>query len=290
MNLKLLKVALGAAFLIASPAYSQSKAETYKDIIEKAYNLSLQRDRQQALNILTSAIQRETRPQAQNELKKAALDVAHVFFSDKAQQLYETSVSLRKNDLNQALNKLNEAQRIEPDNLAIVTELSRLMIAKNDCSNAQELIAKSLKLVPFDEELKLSNSQALACQGQWLEYAKTFDPAEVRKSAYQKFWLPLEIEHQIKQKNLPKAQEWAISLKKLDGKYPEASYWAWKASQPLEGLKKGNAGNLDDAQKYVMTCKNISASQYRQYMIDPMLCRRVVEVEGEIKGMNGTAE
>ncbi|MBO9668575.1 MAG: hypothetical protein J7501_17385 [Bdellovibrio sp.] len=290
MTLKLLKAAFGAAFLFASPAYSQSKAETYKDIIEKAYNLSLQRDRQQALNILTSAIQRETRPQAQSELKKAALDVAHVFFSDKAQQLYETSVSLRKNDLNQAINKLSEAQRIEPDNLAIVAELSRLMIAKGDCSNAQEMITKSLKLVPFDEELKLSNSQALVCQGQWLEYGKTFDPAEARKSPYQKFWIALEVEHQLKVKNLSKAQEWAASLKKLDAKYPEASYWAWRAAQPLEGLKKGNATNLDDAQKYVMTCKNISASQYRQYMIDPMLCRRVVEVEGEIKGMNGTVE
>ncbi|MGE5086832.1 MAG: hypothetical protein ACM3MG_11065 [Bacillota bacterium] len=283
---KILKAALGAAFLLASyhPAFAQSKSETYKDIIEKAYNLSLQRDRQQALNILTSAIARETRPQAQGELKKAALDVAHVFFSDKAQQLFETSASLRKADLPQSIGKLNEAQRIEPDNIAIVIELSRLLIAKGDCSGAQELLTKSLKLIAFDEELKLTNAQSQVCQGQWYEYLKTYDPKEVAKSALQKFWLANEVEHQVKVKNITKAQENLGILKKLDAKYPEVAYWSWRLSQ---GAK---TRNLDDAQKYVMTCKNISASQYRQYMIDPMLCRRVLEVEGEIKGMTTNAE
>lgn len=282
---KILKAALGAAFLLVShPAFAQSKSETYKDIIEKAYNLSLQRDRQQALNILTSAITRETRPQAQGELKKAAIDVAHVFFSDKAQQLFETSASLRKTDLTQAIAKLNEAQRIEPDNMAIVIELARLMIAKGDCSGAQELLTKSLKLIAFDEELKLATAQSQVCQSQWYEFLKIYDPKEIAKSTLQKFWVASEVEHQVKVKNILKAQENLGILKKLDSKYPEVAYWSWKLSQ---GTK---TGNLDDAQKYVMTCKNISASQYRQYMIDPMLCRRVLEVEGEIKGMSTNAE
>jgi isochorismate synthase EntC len=158
------------------------------------------------------------------------------------------------------------------------------LIAKGDCSGAQELLTKSLKLVAFDEELKLTNAQSQVCQSQWYEYLKTFDPKEVSKSALQKFWLANEVEHQVKVKNPLKAQENLGILKKLDSKYPEVAYWSWKLSQ---GAK---TGNLDDAQKYVMTCKNISASQYRQYMIDPMLCRRVLEVEGEIKGMSTNAE
>ncbi len=279
-----LKAALGAAFLLPRPAFSQSKAETYKDIIEKAYNLSLQKDRQQALNILTAAIARESRPLAQAELKKAALDVAHVFLSDKAQQLYETSLSLKKADLSQATSKLAEAQRIEPDNLTIVIESARLQIAKNDCSNAQEGLAKSLKLVSFDEELKLTNAQAQACSGQWLEFAKNPESVDAKKSPFQKYWMALTIEQQLKLKNLTKASEFSLNLTKLDAKYPEAHYWGWKVSQ---ALKKSN---VELAQKYVMACKNISASQYRQYMIDPMLCRRTTEVEGDIKGMNGTTE
>ncbi|WP_413585885.1 hypothetical protein [Bdellovibrio sp. HCB274] len=279
-----LKAALGAAFLLPLPAFSQSKSETYKDIIEKAYNLSLQKDRQQALNILTAAIARESRPAAQTELKKAALDVAHVFFSDKAQQLYETSISLKKTELNQALGKLNEAQRIEPDNLTILTELARLHMAKNDCSNALDLLAKPMKMTPFDDELRLANAQGQVCLGQWVEFAKNPESVDSKKSAYQKFWMVLGIEQQLKLKNISKALEQAQNLVKLDVKYPESHYWVWKVSQVLK------KSNVDEAQKYVMACKNISASQYRQYMIDPMLCRRTTEVEGEIKGMNGTTE
>lgn len=282
---KILKAALAAAFLLAShPVFAEPKSETYKDIIEKAYNLSLQRDRQQALNILTAAIARETRPQAQGELKKAALDVSHIFFIDKAQQLFETAVSLRKNDVAQAIGKLNEAQRIEPDNVAIMIELSRLLMAKGDCSGAVDLVTKSLKFITFDEELRLTYAQAQVCQNQWLDYLKLYDPKEIAKSPLQKFWLALEVEHLAKVKNTLKAQEILSNLKKVDSKYPEVSYWSWKLTQGLKAV------NLDDAQKYVMTCKNISASQYRQYMIDPMLCRRVTEVESETKGVSANAE
>ena len=288
MRSVILRAALGVALFIPAPAsFAQTKtpkSETYKDIIEKAYNLSLQRDRQQALNILSSAIQRESRPQASAELKKAVSDVAHVFFSDKAQQLFETGVSLRRTDLNQALDKVTEASRIEPDNFLIVNELARLMVAKGDCKSAQETVQKPLLLVGFDEELKLSLAQALACQGKWLEYQKLIDPVAVKKSPLQKFWWALEAERFIAAKNLTKAQEALNNLKKADEKYPEYHYWSWR----LGTLTK--KANLEEAQKYVMSCKNISANQYRQYMIDPMLCRHLTEVESELKGSNGASE
>ncbi|WII72980.1 hypothetical protein QJS83_03730 [Bdellovibrio sp. 22V] len=290
MNLILIRAAFIAAlsFLPAS-SFAQNKipkSETYKDIIEKAYNLSLQRDRQQALNILTNALQKETRPQAIAELKKTVNEVSHIFFSDKAQQLYETGVSLRKTELNQAFDKMTEASRIEPDNFLIVTELAHLMIAKGDCKAAQELVQKQLALVGFDEELKLTSAQALACMGKWTDYQKLADSVLIKRSPQQKFWWALETEKFLTAKNFAKAQEALSNMKKSDEKYPELFYWAWK----LEYAAKKAKANTDEAQKYVMTCKNISAIQYRQYMIDPMLCRRLTEVEGELKGLNGTSE
>lgn len=261
-----------------------NRSETYKDIIEKAHNLSLQRDRQQALNILTTAIRRETKPAAIAELKKTVSEVANFFFSDKAQQLFEVGVSLRKTDLSQALSKLNEAVRIEPDNAAIVTELARLMIGKNDCSNAAEILAKQAKLSPFEEELRIAQAQAHLCQNQLAEAVKLIESKENLKSPNQKFWLSLEVDRHIREKNVSKAQESWSNLSKIDSKYPELSYWTWK----LDSIAKKS--NPEAAQKYVMTCKNISASQYRQYMIDPMLCRRISDLEGELKGLNGNIE
>ena len=69
-----LRAALVAALCFSSTTSlaqnKASKSETHKDIIAKAYNLSLQKDRQQALLILNAAIKKETRPQAVAELKK----------------------------------------------------------------------------------------------------------------------------------------------------------------------------------------------------------------------------
>ncbi|ASD65329.1 tetratricopeptide repeat protein [Bdellovibrio bacteriovorus] len=288
MRMTVMRAALTAALsFFALPAFSQTKlpkSETYKDIIEKAYNLSLQRDRTQALNILSAAIQRETRPQAVAELKKTVSEVSNIFFSDKSQQLYETGVSLRKADVNQALDKVSEAARIEPDNFPIVIEMARLMIAKGDCKAGLETVRKQLLVVPFDEDLKLTQAQALACQTKWPEYQKVYDTVAVKKSPLQKYWYALEVQKFLDLNNPLKTQESLALLKKADEKYPESYYWQWKVAHSQKKM------NTEQAQKYVMTCKNISANQYRQYMIDPMLCRRVLEVEGELKGMNGTAE
>ncbi|MFS4458966.1 tetratricopeptide repeat protein [Bdellovibrio sp. HCB2-146] len=283
-----MRAAVVAALSFSSPlllAQSKpAKSETYKDIIEKAYNLSLQKDRQQALNILANAIKKESRTPAVSELKKAVNDIGHVFFSDKAQQLYETSVSMRKSDPTQALAKMNEALRIEPDNFDILNETARLMIAKGDCAGAAELVQKELKVINFDEELNLTLAQAYACQSKWTEYQMLFEIHGPKKSSLAKYWYPLEIERFLSLKNTVKAQESLASLRKLDPKYPEAPYWQWRIDQALQ--KK----NRDEALKYVMSCKNISANQYRQYMMDPALCRRVTEFDGELKGMNGSAE
>lgn len=288
MKLMLTRAAFWAAlsiFILSNLSLAKSpKSETHKDIIEKAYNLSLQKDRQQAMHILLNAIRNEARPQNIAELKKVVMEVTSIFFSDKAQQLFETGVSLRKNDVSQALEKVLEASRLEPDNFTIINEMARLQIAKGDCKSAQEAVQAQLNFVSFDEDLKLSLAQALICQGKWTDYQKIVDSVSIRKSSQQKFWLALEVEKFIAQKNYSKAQETLISLKKVDEKYPELSYWSWRISQ----LQKKR--NNEEAHKYVMACKNISANQYRQYMIDPMLCRRTSEVETELKGLNGSSE
>lgn len=288
MTLSPKRAALVAALsLFAMPLFAQTKApksETYKDIIEKAYNLSLQKDRQQALIIISNAIQKESRPQAVAELKKTASELGHLFLSDKAQQLFESGVALRKADLNQAQDKISEALRIESDNLSIVGEMARIYIAKGDCRSAQELANKNIKVIGFDEDLKLALAQSYACQQRWSDYQRLAEPALIKRSPFLKFWLALEVEKHLSGKNYVKAQESLNILRKSDDKYPTTAYLAWK----LALLQRKR--NAEEAHKYLMTCKNISANQYRQYMIDPMLCRHLIEVEKEQKGTNGTPE
>ncbi len=177
--------------------------------------------------------------------------MSHIFFSDKAQQLFETGVSLRKSDINQALDKVNEALRIESDNFSIVNEQARLLIARGDCKTAQEAVQKQMLLVNFDEELKLSLAQALTCQSKWIEYQKVADSVAIKKSPQQKFWLALEVERNLAMKSLIKAQEALLSLRKADEKYPEAAYWFWRFDQAQKKLNPDQGSEIrDELQKH----------------------------------------
>jgi predicted Zn-dependent protease len=238
-------------------------------------------DRQQAINILISALQKENRPAAVAEIRKSIMEISHLFFSDKAQQAYESGLSLKKTDLNQSINKLSEALRIEPDNNSIIEDLSRTMLLKNDCAGAADLVNKQPKFIPYNEELRLIQAQSYVCQSQWSEYDELIGKYDYRKSALAKFWLVLELEKNFKLKNVIKAQDALTNLRKIDTKYPPIFYWSWKLSHSAK------RPNIIDGQKYLMSCKNISANQARQYMIDPMLCRHVQEVEADLKGING---
>ncbi len=250
-----------------------AKSETYKDIIEKAQNLALQKDRQQAINILSNAIKRESaKSAASHELKKTLNDISTVFFGDKAQQVFEAGVTLKRTDLSQSLQKLNESLRLEPDNFLVQVEVARLYLTKNDCSAAEEILIKLKNFSATFEEFHLVYGQLLACQGKFSEFQKLFEEQD-KKSANYKFWQIVEVERLVKDKNISKALDLVSIVQKNDQNYPEAQYWAWKIDQARK--KK----NLGAAEKYVMSCKNISAHLYRQYMMDPQLCRRLGEVE-----------
>jgi hypothetical protein len=294
ISISLKRAALvGAALLFfqnqaaASAETKSKKAETFKDIIEKSYNLSLQKDRSQAVNILVNAIKQEnfrsgSAIEIKAELKKALQQVSYIFYSDRALQAYELALSLRRTDPAQALQKMNEALRMETDNLTLVTETQRLMLIKGDCSTALDGVTKERLQNPFDENLILLLAQAQVCLGQWDEFKKTRDGYDAKKSNQGKFWLSLEIEFAFHEKNFAKTKELIMILQKLDPKYPELYYWQWRRALASEKLVAG--------QKYLKTCKNIPAALYRQYMTDVNLCRKVGEVETATKNSNGSNE
>lgn len=286
-NIKRAALYCAALLFLSSPVNASlldvksKKSETSKDIIEKAYNLSLQKDRSQAINILVGAIKQENFQSGNTaELIRALQQVSYLFYSDRSQQNYELALSLRKSDPTQALQKISDALRIENDNLSLFNEQQRLAIIRGDCSGALENINKERLHNPFDEFLILLQAQANACLGKWDAYLKARDASEYKKSAQSKFWTVLEIEYQISTGNSMKAKDLQAGLFKLDPRYPESLYWGWRLANAIE---KDSIG-----QKYVKECKNLSAALYRQYMIDIKLCRRMTEIETASKISNGT--
>lgn len=256
--------------------------ETYRDLIEKAYNLSLQKDRSQATSILVNALKRETRPQAQKELAAALEQVAKVFYSEKGQQLYELAMSLKSTDLGLAAAKFQEANRLEPENVAIEIESIRLLMAGKDCGAALGRLKGLEDLASHIEEIRLLKAQATVCGGQFEEYRTLKAPQDLKKGPLLLYWQIVETEFLFKTGMFQKAKEIGQTIQKSEKNFPESSYWIWKVEIDL----KQNA--VPAGEKYLALCKSLSVRQLRDYSMDPSLCRRTTEVETFLKKNNNS--
>lgn len=254
---------------------ARSQVDTYKESIEKAENLILQKDRDQAIQVLLNALQREKNKTTISELKKKIEELGSVFLSDKAQQHYETALSLKRKNISQALAKMNEASRIEPDNIQIISELVRLNILKNDCNKAQDLILKFYNKNKYDENILLSMAQVQQClsaSDQYFSVRSYVDPKKITES-YD--WQILELQREIFEKDKLKAKERLASLLKWDAKNPQNLYWQWS----LEKLENRERNSLRE--KYNLSCNNISVGVFRKYMRDPYFCNKQSEMEAD---------
>lgn len=283
-NFRILKRAtIIVALFFTAPVLSAPSTETYRDIIEKAYNLSLQKDRTQAVTILLGALKKESKKSAaQRELLGAIDQVSKIFYSDKAQQLYELGLSLRSTDPNLALSKLQEAARLEPDNISIEVAIVRQALSANDCDGAQNRISKRKELIAAVEELKLVAAQAALCLGKIEEYVLLKSGQDFKKSNLNLHWQLAETEYFLKTKSYGKAHENVAAAQKIDAGFPETYYWQWKIA--AETKQKGEK----PAQKYLNVCKKLNSRQQRQYLPEPLLCRRATEVETFLKKNNNS--
>lgn len=254
--------------------------ETYQDIIDKAHNLSLQKNRTQAIDLILGAIQKESKKgQAQRELVQALDQISKIFISDKAQQLYELGLSLKDSDQKLAMNRFNEALRLEPDNSAIEIAITHLQMISNDCGGALSRTAKFTHLFPYVEEWRLVNLQASICDGQLQNYIKMKNLLDL-KGPFSVYWILLETEFHFVSEQYLKAQESLAKLMKMDMNMPELYYWSWKVSE------KQKIHSEKYAQKYLSLCKTLNSRQRRAYSFEPFLCRRMTEVETFLKSNN----
>lgn len=258
-----------------------ANTETYRDIIEKAQTLSLQKERGHALQLLTSSLARESkRGPAPKELVSALEEVASLFLSDKAQQLFELALSLRENEPQMALQKLADAAKLEPDNLQIQLEQFRVSSILGNCNEAAPAVLKVFDSLSTLEVVRLAGVQAQLCRNQLDEAQKMRNGFDYRKSPLLPIWTSSDTEILLRQKKGDKALEILATAQKADPDFPESYYWQWRSEQDLKkGSEKSGA-------KYVALCKSLSPRSYRRYLAEPFLCRRVQEVESSLKKNN----
>lgn len=267
---------------------SKVKNETYKDIIQKAQSLILQKDRAQAVLILESSLQKETAKKSKDnivdELKGSLFNMSRMFISDKAHGLFELGLSLLPNEPAQAQQRLDEALKIENDNLQIINQIMRIYLMKKECDNARTLFNKNKldKRIVFDSEVELINAQIEYCSDRFEGVLKKIEKKDLKKTDKIKiYWLELEILRSINERNFARAKDYINEIKKLDSTYVELSYLEWLLEFKSDNLK----GTMAHSQKYLVSCRNLSSIKLRNHLLNPWLCQRVNEVEGFQNGV-----
>lgn len=256
-------------------AKTTQKTETFRDIIEKAQLLSLQKDRQQAVMILEMALKKEgPRSVGAAEIKKQIIELSRIFISDKTQGLFELGMSFLPKDINQANQKITEALRLEPDNVQLLLTQMRLSLNKRDCSQAAGIFKKQnlKRLTPIDPELDLMQTQIAFCQKSMVEL-QAFFVGDYKKNPFLKYWYNMEIQRCIEERNFSRAKDLIVESQKMDSNYAEVFFLDWKLNQQAENK------NVPAGQKYLLMCKSVSPQEFRSYFIDPTYCSNTQEVE-----------
>lgn len=272
-------------FILSAPAAKKEKAsnheaaENYQDLISKAQNLMLQKDRSQAMALLEKALnQLSPKSSGYVEVKNNISLLSRVFISEKAQQMYELALSTQRQDSAQSLSKINEALKIEPDHLLLLLTQSKVYLSRLDCKGAADTMGRVPNSLFTDSDVILNLRQIKICQLRKNESEVTIPPQVITDVNHEKeIWTLINIEEFVTSKQWDRAQEkinFALSLKM---NHPDFYYWQYKLAKPSDK----NRSIL--AQKYILNCKNMSTKTIRSFSQDPFLCSKVNETEEDLK-------
>src|SRR5262245_48222069 len=95
--------------------------DNHKEVIEKARQLLLQKERVPEITLLVEELKKGARQNSSGvkQLTAALAEISSTFIFDKTQQSYELGLSLLEAEPAQALAKFEDGVRLEPNNFTI---------------------------------------------------------------------------------------------------------------------------------------------------------------------------
>ena len=269
-----------------APESKSSQTETYKNLIEKAQNLSLQRDRLQASQILVRALAREAKTSAGfKELNRALDDLMSAFYTERAQSVFISAESNLPLKPREAIDGFTEALRLEDGNVTILKALARTHLTQGDCDKAEAFIKSAETLDPYAPEVLLLRIQALDCSKSSLLAAKLSSP-DPQMASLEAWLRPIKIRSFLNSDEFKKAKALASDWESADRDYPEVYYWKWRISKEASDKDDASPQEKPDriaAQKYVQLCQNLTPRKRKSFNLDVELCKGKESVDAFLK-------
>lgn len=273
--LSILAILIWLAGAVAAPPGPEK--ETYKGLISAAENLSLQKDRLQATQILVRALQKEKSLAARKELLASLHELSEVLYTEKAQHLFELGESLRLGQPALALERYGEALRLEPGNIAVLRAMARAQLTLGTCDRVSDTAAQGLELNPYSEELLLLRAQALSCLSRTKDSKLVLEKIDVKKSPLRFYFEAVRVQNLVFEDKLGLAEEDLKKLIEQDPTFAESYYWMGQIKA------KQKSDPLEWNQKYVRLCQALTPAIRRKYVNEPRLCLERKNVEQQIE-------
>lgn len=241
--------------------------ETYRDQINKSQVLLLQRDRNQASQLLISAINKEgIKSPSYIELSRVLKKTVETFLSEKAQQTYELALSIYPTDKSLAIEKIKESLNLDLLNGLALKALNFTLLSQRECSLAKKIRLDLIKLNPFDVELEKLFFLELICQkyrAEALAYLAKIDPLLQTLP----FWKV------AKQRIL--GNEFLLAQndsRLLTSEYPELVYIYWISEKDIKKRKIF-------AYNYKKLCQTPISFDKAYSWSDPWVCEHIKEID-----------
>ena len=252
--------------------------ENYQDLIAKAQNLTLQRDRLQTSQVLIRGIQREPKGSVgYKELARALDELTSVFYTEKAQGLFSIGEAQVETRPREAIEQLQEALRAEDGNLSVLRTLARTYLRSGECAKAEGSVKAAEVINPYSAEVKLLRLQTLACQKSFEALTVALASSDTELDGLEKYLHGMRVQDALRRKDVKKARALLAGWEKELPDYPEVHFWKWEISRA--------AGALDRtaAVRYSRLCQNLTPRQRKSFNLDVELCKGKEGVDAYLK-------
>jgi hypothetical protein len=260
------------------PKAPAQQLETYKDLIQKAQNLTLQRDRLQTSQVLTRALQRENKNSGPyKELLRALDELTGVFYTDKAQNIFAVAESNADLKPREAIEGYLEALRIEEGNVSILKSLTRAYLRSAECDKAEAVVRQAEGINGFSPEIKLLRLQTTDCQKKPEQLTSLLASMAADLEPVELFTKGLAIKDLLRRRDFKKAKAMLASWESQNADYPELYYWKWQYAEQSENEDRASA------LKYSQLCQNLTPRKRKSYNLDVDLCKGRDAVDAYLK-------
>lgn len=271
------------SFLVLNVGTASTKNASVDEIIKKATAKFLEENREQAMSFLTQAMKAERKDTASyRKLSRALGQIGETFISEKAQQLFELSRSLRFTEPQIALEKLKNANEIEADNVLILRGMVSIFLAAGDCDRARDLSSQTFLKNPSSDIMLVFKIQSSICLKKMELLKSDLNEAALHTAETLKQMLAAQIEigHSVIQKHEGKLDLAIKHLEKahsLDARFAETR---WLTHLIYLDIKKGDTAPL---REYVEICSRERGAKLKDADFFPRSCVDLKTAQEELE-------